>query len=1477
MATLTTALAITAGSVALIGSLYGAKAIEKAPPEVPEPPPVVAQEPAPAPAPIAEPEGAVLPVEEGAEMAGGAIGRPKWGVISSNVPTGELPPGIATAIASVTGTLNPSGLRDQIIVVTQQLDAARFAVYQADDKITKVNALYVNERKKYIEKYALSKNAETIANIYNKKLSSQGQQKGRNDPEVKAKQAEIDKASGDEKKRLEREKQEMMQAKPVDDTVLDGWTKKYSDALGEKIAADDDRADAERDKNKYQTQLTELRAKKDEQEKLVKELNAKLKTLLGLLQKQSGVNKPVQKAADWDARSKRYALAAKRFNEAESNFRIFISETWLPLAGDKTIQATYSDQLRALKTLYENAKGEMDLARMALTTTPGTKVTTAANEFSAFVGEVEEITRNAVNRDGSIKPEYAHTDGSRRGGYPDAVRVLKEYAKKEKLRIVADTYYEIANQDPQSLIRNLQKYSEYFSKILGTNQSGLVTIASERVQVGMKFEITQLVLREFVTSLLQRAANAERLLPENVLAGATNQERANARIYAALRKETNSFVDKQIYTIKKMFKAIKKAKDSVKPGELASKNLLQLQRQVQILFPIQAGVPPPGTCQLLFKPEIWKYFQTGMYDNKDILKEVLETPSDKQKFLDEIGFIRVGNFLEAQAYSKTPGADQASSLVLIQKAAFKEYVDKVDRLAYNDPDGTMVQYQTGRADDLWTALTTIPNADILQNSSLLDIFRPLFRNIGGAQMSHKDFAADLHRISDGELKFVPGVYLEASPVARPGTQPIRYVKRILPISDFKDACELDGNVGHGQAESDRILAILTQLETIEPVSAAPTDPLLKAIEKMEKKKSIDLSRRDQAQGISTLGIRGFPNGVGNWTIMKVVDTKGKEDLNFIQTFLTFRSSKFRSIQYGDTTEYNGKTWNSRELYAKLFIDHLMQMPSFESRDRKSFPTDSDWLKLSTDYHVNFILFKEGETRGTVDISAASRVGAPVYNVFKSINGRYYPILMQADAPAIPAAPRGANPALVGMINRGIFGGAVDGIVFPVPDEPAPVESTAAFVGRKLAAAPDAIARGTYKLFVRPFYSSDISCIANRGKRSFYDNVKEGIRQEECVIKLGNLLLKLCNDVDRTQSNNIGRGGFKDAFCAIVEKDFKGLKKGTKVVLLYYRKSGDEPDYKNFDGTIAFTQHPHATKEDFIKEIEPSLKRQEQAAELNIAHQLYSYGFVPGVGGFAVVEFVSGQSLADILKSKSLTEEHLLDLLKSFVTLGNNSITQLDMNTQNFILRDEKFIFIDDLSPVYKVGRKPESVQDHFLKSVQTLMMIVKRGNTPLETDFFSFVNTILNYNIVGAGSFKAEYHGDKTATKTEFHEKIIDIFANGITDAKKIETEPVRRVEPPRQVPVDERGLPLPGIPRPPPIPAGDPGNPPPPPPPWLPLPGQVAERGLPLPPPLDPTTVIPPPPPPPPGLPPHAKGGRRRTTTAWRRSKPVRYTRRKF
>jgi len=1500
MATLTTALAIAAGSAALVGSLYGVKSIESAPPEVSQPEePAVTEQPAvqepavpkqPAAAPFSSStfypdaglaqdsqysfgalselrrqEAAAVPVEEqpvntatapslpaqpSDEMAGGAIGRPKWGSLSSTVPTGELPTGVSTAIASITGSLDPRGLREQIIIVTKQLEAAQYTFYQAEEKIKVVNARYIEERKKYIVKYAESKNAETISKIYDKKLSNQGQQKGKNDPEVKAKQAEIDKASGEDKKRLEREKQTMMQNVPVDDKILDEWTAKYSRALGDKIAADDDRDDAERDKRKYQAQLVELKTKKDEQEKLVKDLKAKLKILLGLLQKQSGVVKPAQKPADWDARTRRYALAAKKFNDAESNLRTFISETWLPLDGDKTIQSTYVGQLNALKKLFETAKAEMDLARMALTATTGSKVTVAANEFAAFVAQVEDITRNAVNRDGSIRPAFQNLPGTT-AGYPNDVRLLKDFAKKEKLRIVADTYYEIANQDPKSLIANMQKYLEYFAKLLGTQQTGLVTAASERVQIGLKIEVTQLILKQFMTEMLQKAANSVVRLPPEL------PRSPQETLYTDLRNETNTFVDKQLYTIKKMFQSIIDARKTLSPGDISFKNLLQLQRQAQLLFPLPTPFPT-GKCELLFKPEIWKYFKTGMYDNKDILTVVLENPMDKQKFLDEIGFIRVSNFLEAQAYSKTPGADQDTALDLMKKAAFKEYVDGVDRLAYNAPDSQT--YEAGGANYVWTSILAT-NRPRLENYSVRAIIDPFVQvHIAAPRLliTNKAYAEDLHHYSDGIAKFVPGVYLNAKPDP-PGTS------RILPIVDFKNACEIDGNVGHGQVESDRIIAILSRLEIIEPANTTPNDPLLKLIEKMEQKKSIDLTRSDQAIGVSKLGLRGFNNGIGAWIIMKVEDSKDKRDINFIQTFLTFRSSKFRSIQYGDTTEYNGKTWNSRELYATLFIKHLMKMPSFESDSEKFVPTDADWLKLSTDYNVNIVLYKEAAPVGKIDTSAARRIAATTYGVFKSINGRYYPILVQAAAAVVPAIPRGAIPADVGMIQRGIFGGAVDGIYFPVPEEPAPVESTS--LKKAVIEPAKTIARVAYKTIIRPWLSQDFSCVTNRGQKSFYENVMKGVRQEKCVIKIDSLLLKLCKDADDSKDNFIGQGGFKDVFCAIVEKDYKELKKGTKVALLYYRNSEENPD-TIVEGSL-IPEKPHKTSEEFLNAVGPFLDRQKKAAELGFAPNVYALGFVNGVGGFAVIEFVSGTSLANLIKTKSLTENHLQKLTDAFLKLGNKDITQNDPNAENYILKYDKFIFIDDLSQLYE-NKKPRSISEHMRSSISTLKKIVNMSDaTEMEKSFNRFLSAILEYTFESKSLLRRQYRDDTKVETTLFHNAIIQMFADAIPDAQKFV------------------GVAPEGIPPPPPIPEVAPKSIPPSPLDQAPHIDTVAAnakaaselfpqpsageqdadalvRGIPGPPRPPPLVEI--------------SGGRKRKhTMSWRRSRPSRYTRRKF
>jgi hypothetical protein len=218
------------------------------------------------------------------------------------------------------------------------------------------------------------------------------------------------------------------------------------------------------------------------------------------------------------------------------------------------------------------------------------------------------------------------------------------------------------------------------------------------------------------------------------------------------------------------------------------------------------------------------------------------------------------------------------------------------------------------------------------------------------------------------------------------------------------------------------------------------------IKKLEDKKKIDITRRDQAEPQRSLAQHGFTAGIGSWAIMKVTDDK---KLNFIETFLTFRSSKFRSIPYNDTTVYGGKTVNTREIYAKLALAEIEKMPSFESRskdDKDAFPADDDWQRLSDDFHLNFVIYRDNKGKGIADSSTAKRPNAPVYNVFKAKNGRYYPIRMNAGVVAAPGIPPGVGGPAFPVFNRGILGGAIDGVTFPVATFE-PEEETGEFLKR----------------------------------------------------------------------------------------------------------------------------------------------------------------------------------------------------------------------------------------------------------------------------------------------------------------------------------------------------------------------------------------------------------------------------------------------
>ena len=1318
--------------------------------------------------PVPESQGATaptVPAQAGDEMAGGAIGRPPWGKISSNVvlevpgaPASTVP---SATISSVLGIKeNPAQLKNDLMTLERQIENTNFEVYDLNDKIARVNTLYTAERTKYIAELSKFKQAETTVNIYQKKLGNQGQQKSNKDPEVKAKQAEIDKApaGSDERKRLQAEKDAMTQNKPASDAEIEAWTKKFSEATALQVAASDDKAEAERKKNKYSTQLTDLRTKQDEQEKLVKELIQKRAVLLGRLK--TVLNENVKKEpppADWEIRTARFSKADKARLDAERRLKQFYSDTWLPLQGQES-QKQYKGQLDSLTALWKNAKAEFELARAALTAVPQDSITTAGADFRSFVVEVNDITRNATNSDGTIRDEWRWRRDNMRG-YPQSVMTLKSYAVKPKIVAAADVYYEIAKMDSPSLVRNAPRFLNYFERILGS-----VTRAPESEQrplnkLKLGREITKVVLKEFIQEVLGNAANDVRLYPDVV-----DDTDPQARAYADLREKTNVFVDAQIYFINKMFKNIKQARKDTKLSDVSGKNMIDLEAKARLIYPILDGVPPMGQCARIFKPSTLEMLRTGKRNGKD-LTEVLEDPSLKDEFLKEIGFVKVSSFLEAQQFGKQPGINQADAIDLIKKAAFEEYTKNAERLAYEQPDGQSFVRVGGD----WATLNAMNGIGPLTNQTLNEL---LSVPLGGNQLPNKIRAQQL-RAEANLHPFVPGVFLESNrlplgPVGLPRQNSLE------PISEFRNACEIDGNVGSGKEEADRIIMFLDMLRDMEIEIKEKPNPLLTFIDKLTKANKVNARRADQAEVISVLSEKGFIAAFQNRSIIKVATQDRK--LNFIQTFLTFRSSLFRSIPYNDTVVYNGKTMNTREVYSNLVFVEIEKMPSFDVRtqaEKDAFPSDEDWRRLSTDFNLNFTIYYDNNGVGATNFIANTRLGVSPFSVFKEKNGRYFPIRFEAGAVGAPTIPRGAPGGPVTTFNRGILGGAIDGIQIPILSESG-ADLKEAIAASKKGVTPFSLptTKQLYSKFIQPWLSSDMSCITNRGKDTFYENVTDGIRQGKCVIKLDKLTLQLCKDNNSGLSNNLGRGGFKDAFCAVVEKDEK-LEKGTKVALLYYRKSGelpDEPEVGKED--IVYTNNPHATKEEFINEIEPSLKRQEQAAKLNIAPQLYSYGFVKGVGGFAVVEFVDGNSLANIFKSNQLTEKYLLDLLKSFLKLGNINITQDDTNSSNFIWKDERFIFIDDLSPLYKPGRAPKDIAEHLSLSIHTLMMMIMSGTTDLEKDFDGFMYKILNYKFTDEASFIARYDADGTIVKNEFHDKIVNIVAKAIPNAIKFVPPP---------------------------------------------------------------------------------------------------------
>jgi hypothetical protein len=375
------AMGVAISSLALAAGVNAARTLETTPPPAPEPvakqepvqpapEPVAKQEPAqpapepaqPAPEPVAKQEPAqpaqpvqpapepVQPAPEPAQPAqpvqqGGAIGRPKWGPVSSNVLVPALP---GTAVDTVKDALgvrrNPNELRLEIIEVTKKMEAANLRAFQFSEKYKRLLEPYKDVRQKFAKHSGESKRYEALSAAILKKLNTIGQQRKENDPEIQELKKQIDALEKNDpaRKALEERKKEMLKPSAIDPKDVNPLTETYGTAVEKKIEADDLLEQAKFEQERSYAELMEVRAKQVEQEKLAKELKTKRDALLLQLQViLLSRDATTTNAADWQARTERYANAIRKKKIAEEALQAFYSETWMPLQLDPKNQQAY--------------------------------------------------------------------------------------------------------------------------------------------------------------------------------------------------------------------------------------------------------------------------------------------------------------------------------------------------------------------------------------------------------------------------------------------------------------------------------------------------------------------------------------------------------------------------------------------------------------------------------------------------------------------------------------------------------------------------------------------------------------------------------------------------------------------------------------------------------------------------------------------------------------------------------------------------------------------------------------------------------------------------------------------------------------------------------------------------------------------------------------------------------------------------------
>ena len=576
-----------------------APSVEPEPVSVPEPIPEPVTEPVSAP----EAEPVAEPVAE-TPMTGGAIGQPPWGNISSTpLPT------ITTSLTDAIGLPpNPRDLQIELTDLNDELENAQLRAYQANSEVKKILEF---DYKAILQKYAVSysksegakKKQENALKILNAKPGKKdkgilGTLKARLSSN---KPADADK---DEIKRLiaEEEAKPEESLKPKD---LEDAAEKYEALVKDRVEADFELEELKRDKTERDNKITELRKVEDAENIKVKELRAKRDALL---LKVNQLNQPARKLPlDWDARRKRYADATAGYSLAESRFRTFYAETWIPSEYDKDRETKYGSRLRALKTALDGAKVELDRARVGLTAPEKAVESMARDDIDEFVQHTKTWFGNDYSKLISSLQENTR--------YLPVLEASK-LSDRPIIRKLADVYYELAGMnDVSDVLKNLDRILIVFREL--SQQSKTVT--------------------DFIKKLFLASR------PDIYNNPATDEE---------LRKSTKTFVDKQFTNIRYAKAVILQAKNETKidTGKTV-KNLQELKTISDNFFKEVPELSAVDGCETVMTPESFAAFGKNEYNGNSITSILVGNDEIKKNdFFKKFLIRKISNTQDAQNY-----------------------------------------------------------------------------------------------------------------------------------------------------------------------------------------------------------------------------------------------------------------------------------------------------------------------------------------------------------------------------------------------------------------------------------------------------------------------------------------------------------------------------------------------------------------------------------------------------------------------------------------------------------------------------------------------------------------------------------------------------------------------------------------------------------------------------------------------------------